>query len=125
MRVLVWSEHYWPLLGGVEMAAYHLVRELGRRGHELRVIARRDHPELPERQEAFGVPILRLAYHEAIAAGDLASVERTLHLVDSEIRSFRPDLLHLFSLGSNLLVRERVRAAAALPLVLTLHGAAL
>ncbi|NOZ95653.1 MAG: glycosyltransferase family 4 protein [Acidobacteria bacterium] len=122
MRILFWSEQFWPQLGGVQMIAYHLLRELSRRGHEVRVISRRDHPGLPRRQTAFGIPVLRLDHHERVAEGDLNSIACAAGQLHGEVQDFRPDLFHIFSIGSNLLFRERVPALKSLPLVMTFHG---
>ena len=47
MRVLIWSELFWPHVGGAEVFTARLCRALGERGHEFAVAT--SHVDPPSR----------------------------------------------------------------------------
>ena len=60
MRVLYWTESFWPRIGGSEVAAAALIDQL-RRGHQFEVVTRQWSPDHPATDEWEGVPVHRRA----------------------------------------------------------------
>jgi len=54
MRVLFWSELFWPYIGGAEVFATKLLMALRERGHEVVVVTRQDSPDLPNEAQYRG-----------------------------------------------------------------------
>ncbi|NOZ77746.1 MAG: glycosyltransferase family 4 protein [Acidobacteria bacterium] len=121
-RVLFWSGPFPPSVGGVQAAALHLLEGLCEHRIELEVIARRDRPELPERDTVAGYPVHRSPYYNALASHDAGRIVQTLHDIEELIERIQPDFLHLFTVGPNLFFVQKIRALASLPTIVTLHG---
>ena len=45
MKILFWTDGFWPRLGGIETQGIEYVAGLQARGHEYLVIAQRDQPD--------------------------------------------------------------------------------
>lgn len=103
MRVLMLTELYPPVIGGLEVHVRHLSHELARRGHDV-VVATSWQPGLPECMEEEGVRVHRLrgTMHRLTwlysdprrsYAPPLPDPEMTRH-VGRLLRTFRPDVIH-------------------------------
>jgi glycosyltransferase involved in cell wall biosynthesis len=128
MRVLMLTDLYWPLVGGLEQAVRALGRELTQRGHTV-AVATLGQAGLAPREDDEGVAIFRLSGALQRNAG-LFSDDRRRYaapLPDPEtviglrkvLDAFRPDVVH----GHNWLVRSflPLKRASRVPLVVTLH----
>ncbi len=124
IRVLLWSDAYWPAIGGIEVLTSNLVPALVRRGFEFLVVTSHNgDSSLPDFEIHDGIPIHRFRFHEALSlrradvwSGALSGVKR----MKSE---FRPHLVHLnFPAPSGLfhLMSERVWSA---PTIASIHTA--
>ncbi len=119
MRVLLWSDYFWPALGGTEVFALNLIRALGERGVEFEVVANRAEAAAVDAEPPVpGLTVHRLPIRAALARGDLteaASVRRSLTAL---LARFRPDLVHEISLGpGDVFLHEPRRRAGARCLV--------
>lgn len=121
MRVLIWSDSFWPHVGGVEVLGANFVSGMRGRGHEVMVITDRDDPGLADRTELHGAEIVRVDVRKAIERRDLRSLARVRARVAAVRGSFGPDLDHVFHAGPELMVGAAVRARQPLPLVFSLH----
>ena len=54
IRVLFWSELFWPYIGGAEIFATKLIPALQERGHEFIVVTRQDSPDLSTSSDKSG-----------------------------------------------------------------------
>jgi glycogen synthase len=66
MRILFWSELFWPALGGAELFGAQLISYLQSRGHEFMVMTSKHASDLPDEDEYKGVPILRFPFRKAL-----------------------------------------------------------
>ena len=62
MRVLFWTDVYWPLIGGTELLSAKLVSALRGRGHQFLVVTSNAGLDLPGEAVHEGVPIRRLPF---------------------------------------------------------------
>jgi glycogen synthase len=122
MRILLWQELFWPHIGGIEILSTKLLCALRERGHEVVVVTRRDSPDLPCQSEYQGIPVYRYPFPwTAFADGNLDQLLETRQQVASLKRSFRPDLVHMNSLGPSSLFHQITGNAHPTPLLVTLH----
>jgi len=120
MRVLFWSEGFWPRIGGVERGALDLVLALHQRGHEFIVVTRQDDLGFPDREEHQGVSIVRVPFKRALADQNPGQLLKIRQEVVSLIRNFAPDLVHAHSLGPNILLQVETANVHVAPLLVTL-----
>ena len=122
MRILLWQELFWPHIGGIEILSTKLLCALRERGHEVIVVTRRDSPDLPCQAEYQGVPVYRFPFPwTAFADGNLDQLMETRQQVARIKRSFRPDLVHMNSLGPSFFFYQITGNAHPTPLLVTLH----
>ena len=82
MRVLFWSELFWPYLGGVEILAANVVSDMQKRGCEMLVLTSHAHLELPGLTEAVEARNWELAREQARLLQ--AAVEKNTALLKQE-----------------------------------------
>jgi glycogen synthase len=122
MRILFWSELFWPYLGGVELLAANFLTAMQARGHELAVITSHGHLELPEQDEYAGVPVHRFAFRAALAERDVTRWVELRRRLRELKDAFAPDLLHMYALGPSALFHLQTEARPSVPVLATLHG---
>ena len=93
MRVLFWSDLFWPYIGGSEVFASKLLLALRER-HEFIVVTRQDSPDLPLEDFYTGIPVYRLPFFTAMAGRDANEVMTLRRQVVKLKRDFAPDLIH-------------------------------
>jgi len=122
MRILFWCERFFPLVGGVEVLTGGLAMALQARGHAVLMVARSDDLELPEHAWYEGVPIRRLPFWAALAAGSAEQVLAMRARVRDLKRSFAPDVVHLHTMEISLFFHLQSAATPRVPVLHTLHG---
>lgn len=123
MRVLFWSELFWPHRGGVETLAAELVPALSQRGCEVTVVTSHDDSiHLPDRSDHCGAAVRRLPFRPTLASRDVLALLDLRQRVTELKRQVQPDVIHVFSLGPSTLFHLQTRGTAAVPELLTLHG---
>src|SRR4051794_14424539 len=88
VRILLWSELYWPYIGGAEIFAANLMSSLRREGIEFLVITSHHDRKLPDGEVHDGITIRRLPFRSAIAGRDAASFVRALKETSAIKRDF-------------------------------------
>jgi glycogen(starch) synthase len=121
MRVLFWSELYWPYIGGAEIFAAKLLASLRARGVEFLVLTSHHDRELPDTDEHEGIPIRRLPFRGAIAGRDVKSFVRALKETSAIKRELAPDVIHMNAIGPSALFHLRTMDASPAPLLVTLQ----
>jgi glycogen(starch) synthase len=120
MRVLFWSETFWPRIGGVENLAARLLPDLRARGHEFTVVTW-ENLESPDVIDYRGIPVYRFPFFSG--GGNLGAVLESRRRVANLKRGFAPDLVHVNSYGGSVLFHVNTAAAHPAPSVVTLHQA--
>lgn len=119
MRVLFFTDAFWPRIGGIEVVTARLVPGLAARGHEMLVVTDRPDPRLPEEDELEGVPIRRLPFTRAIARRDVDLVGDVRQQLSELARAFAPDVVHAVLSGPSLWFLPRL---ASHPMIVDCHG---
>jgi glycogen(starch) synthase len=119
VRSLLFSEAFWPKIGGLEVILVQLLRGLTARGHEVLVVTDRVDDTVPVEDQLGDVTIRRLPLVRALAERDLgllADLVERLHELECE---FAPDLIHATFAGPSTWYLPRLKSA---PLLLDCHG---
>lgn len=116
MRVLFWSEQFWPTVGGVEIFASRLLPALCERGYEVIVVTSHGSLDLPDRDRYRGIPIFRFPFYQALAERNIAQMMELKRQVIELKRSFHPDLVHLNLTGPSVYFHLQTADAHLAPL---------
>jgi glycogen(starch) synthase len=123
MRVLFWSERFWPTVGGVGLSSSTLLPALRERGYEFAVITMKEYGDRPEEDDFKGIPVYRLPFWTAVAKGDVSLSIQLRRRVAEIKRQFAYDLLHIFFLGPSVLFHFQTQDVRPAPLLLSLDSA--
>lgn len=121
MRVLLWSELYWPYIGGAERFLTSLASALMARGCACLVVTSHHDRELPDADDYDGIRIRRLPFRAALAGGRVAEFATLIRRVTAIRREFGADLVHLNAVGPSAWFLLRTMPADGAPLLVTLQ----
>ncbi|MGE3843730.1 MAG: glycosyltransferase family 4 protein [Vicinamibacterales bacterium] len=121
MRILVWSEAFWPTVGGVEMFLTRLTQHVSQRGHLVHVVAAHSDLDLPDEDALAGIRVDRIRLFEALQSRRPEEHLRLRRRISSLVSGFRPDLLHLNLLGPGAALFDAVDRRTT-SRVVTLHA---
>ena len=96
MRIALWSNTYWPHVGGVEVLIRHFGEALVERGHELLVLVNQDDPTHPRRESFGAIEVARIPFEDAINQRDPEAFLTARSEVDQVRAAFRPDVEHMY-----------------------------
>jgi glycogen synthase len=123
MRVLYWTQLFWPHIGGVEVLSSRFIPAMRDRGYEFAVATSHGDLDLPDQDEWEGVPIHRFPFLHAIADGDVASIARATRGVAALKQEFQPDLVHVRMGDPSVFFHLRTRNAHSCPLLVSITNA--
>ena len=122
MRIVLWSNSFWPHIGGVEVLGRHFATALTDRGHDVLVVVNRDDPDLPAHSELGGVRIARVAFEDAITRRDPKAIlvaQREAVKIRTE---FGPEVEHLYhGQGGEISCFAFTAARSQRPYLVSLH----
>jgi glycogen(starch) synthase len=121
MRILIWSDAFWPEIGGLEVFGTSLVTELQRRGHECRIITNQREFVDPNLSHYRDMPIYRFHFAKMLVENDLAEIRSTQEACASVIAEFKPEVIHLNSVQGGIVHFNLQQKRRRLPALLTLH----
>jgi glycogen(starch) synthase len=125
MRVLYWTELFWPYIGGLEVFGTRLLTALRKRGHDFLVVTGHGPVELPDVDDYNGIPVHRFAFLETLAARNLLNVLEIRRRVVELKRAFSPDVVHvkMTSVAPTTLFHLESAGPPNAPMLVTLQGA--
>lgn len=121
MRILFWSQYFWPDIGGSETFALNLLSVLQERGYEFIVVAAHLDSGASDKAEYNGIPIYRFSLREALATGDLQQILMLSQELNCLNLTFRPDVVHVNSIGPIDFFLRRAMDAHPSPYLLTMQ----
>jgi glycosyltransferase involved in cell wall biosynthesis len=95
MRILYWTQHYWPHIGGVEVLAAEIVPEMRRRGFEVTVVTSHGNQDLPDEEVHDGVAIHRFPFLQALHSRDVEALVACCMRLSDLKRRLKIDLVHI------------------------------
>ncbi len=121
MRILLWTDAYYPEIGGLEVFCLQLARGLVKLGHEVEVITGRSGAISPQMSLHDGIPVHGFGFSHALINQDLAALRVQNQACAAVLDRFDPDLIHVnvVNVGIfNFVLQQRRRRR---PTVLTVH----
>ncbi len=122
MRVLLWSEGFWPHIGGVSVISSQYIVALQARGYECRVVTSRHRNDIAAQDDYHGIPIDRFPFSQVLERRDLRSVRRVRAQILALKREFAPDLIHFNECGPSIFFHQLTAVAHRVPTVVTIHS---
>jgi glycogen(starch) synthase len=121
MRVIYWTELFWPHIGGVEVFSRQLITALQKRGHEITVLTSLSDLGTASEERVDGIQIKRLPFQQVIAKRDLKPVHELTNQVVALFRQIQPDLIHINSSQPSILIYHLSHASSSIPTLFTIH----
>lgn len=118
MRVLLVSNQYAPVIGGIEVFLRQLAPTLQARGHEVAVLTGMHRDATAPREVLDGVTVFRTDIVRAVTRKDPFAIARCRRAALAAAAEFAPDVIHAHDSGPNLWAV----AVSGLPLLATVHG---
>ena len=113
MRILFWSESFWPAIGGSELFATVLIDSMRDRGHDFEIVTRLNSSEEEAYCEYQGVPVHRIAVDERVSTEkDFSVILPARQRIAAVKKRFRPELIHISLPGPSLLIHRFTRQSA-------------
>lgn len=123
MKVLFWTDGFWPRFGGVETQGFQLIQGMRERGHEYIVYAQQDAPSWKEDEIYSGIPIKRFDFNGIIQKRDLKKIKVIQTHLERLIRDFQPDIVHLNAfVGGSAFIFSLCQKMFSGPTVLSCHS---
>ncbi len=94
MKVLFWTQQYWPYIGGVEVLSRHYVADMRAQGIEIFVVTGHGNLDLPDEDEVDGIAIYRFRFLQALGARDTGEILRIRRRVAALKQRLQPDIVH-------------------------------
>ena len=120
MRILFWSETFWPRVGGVETLAARLLPALQEYGHEFAVVTW-ENTESPDQIRYQNIPVYRFPFFSTGRQGSLASLLEYRRRIAQLKKDFAPELVHVNSFGRSVLFHLETEGSRPVPTLVTLH----
>ena len=120
LRILYWTETYWPLIGGIQNYAKQFIAEIRKRDYEVSVITVRLQ-DYPEEEIVDGTTVYRLPFHDVLRGRDPAAFIALRQQVEAIRTRFNPDLVHVNLYGPSVALHVETNKRAQLPTVVAIH----
>lgn len=122
MRILYWSELFWPYIGGVETLSAAMLPALAAHGHVITVVTSHNDLDLPETESFNGITVNRFDFRGALRRHDIEEIVCVRSQVVNVITAAGPDVIHLDGIGSSAMFLLQTRRKIRAPLLVTLHS---
>jgi len=122
MRILWWSERFYPYVGGIETLGFGLIPLLQQMGHTVEVICSHSDKALPDTDEYQSIPIHRLHFDTALHRGDLKQFLKSRQRLIQIKSSFKPDVVHIHFSGPSPLFHWQTRTNDLSRALVSLHS---
>ncbi len=121
IRLLYWTEFFWPTIGGVETLAAQVIPVLRTRGYDITVVTTQQ-LDYPEHEVIDGTVIHRLPFHDVLRSRDpeaFISLRRKIAAIRNEAA---PDLIHANLYGPSIALHLESNRRAPIPTVVAIHA---
>lgn len=123
MKLLYWSDLFWPYVGGIEVLSRKLLPTLAQRGYDITVVTSRGEMALPDRDDLEGIPILRLPFMRALHERDPVGILALRKQVSALKSELDPDITHVNLGGPTGFFHLGTQGNRPSPCVLATHTA--
>lgn len=120
MRILLWTEGFFPHIGGVAVISGHYLAEMQSRGHEFAIITSLHDPQLPPRDQYRGVPVYRFPFSQALLHRNLREIKLIRGAILDLKHTFQPELIQINECGPSNFFHSLTETH--IPKVVTIHS---
>ena len=122
MKILFWTDGFWPRIGGTETQTLQLIKTLQKRGHEIRVLAQKK--ETLKEEEAYrGIEIKRFCFETILSQKNPQKLLPVEAYFQTTLKEFKPNIIHLhMPLGWSAFAFLLFKNKLPIPSLLTLHS---
>jgi glycogen(starch) synthase len=121
IRLLYWTEFFWPTIGGVETLAAQTIPVLKKRGYDITVVTTQQF-DYPEHEILDGTTIHRLPFHEVLRSRDPEAFIRLRRKIASIRDDVAPALIHANLYGPSIALHLESNRRAPIPTVVAIHA---
>ena len=121
MKVLYWTELFWPHIGGIEVLATRFLPAMQGRGYEFAVVTSPHNLDLPEKDQYGDIPVYRFPFRTALSTPNLNQLIAVQRQVAKLKQTFKPDLVHVNFSGPSPLLHLRTTTVHPAPTLITMH----
>jgi glycogen(starch) synthase len=123
VKILFWTDGFWPRIGGTETQGLQFVEAMQKKGHVCSVLAHKDQPNWKEDETYRGISIKRFDFNAILEKRELKNIRQMEEHLDSIVREFQPDIVYLNALwGGSAFVFLLFRSMLRMPIVATVHA---
>lgn len=124
MRLLIWTEGFWPRVGGVESYLKQFIPEIRKRGYEVAVVTPQleDYKAYPEEDVVEGAKVYRLPFYDVLFGKDPAEFFALRKRIEKIRRDFKPDLIQLILFGPSVLLHIESNKRDPIPTLVAIHS---
>lgn len=120
VRLLYWTEFFWPSIGGIETQAVQSVSALRSRGYEIAVITTQQY-DYPEVETVNDTIVYRLPFHEVLRGRDPDAFIKLGRQVEAIRKDFAPSLIHVNLCGPSIAMHLETNKRSPVPTVVAIH----
>lgn len=121
MKVLYWTETFWPDISGVAVLGMQLLPALQKRGYEFIIVTSHGRFDLPNRTRFRNIPIYRFPFHTVLLERNLGKVKTVTQRVAELKQTFKPDLVHINSSEPSIFFHLHTDAMDSASTLVTVH----
>ena len=121
MKILFWTESFWPYIGGVETLAARLLPQLKKKGHEFIIVTGHHHYDLPDKDTFQDIPVYRFRFRQIIEDKSIYEMFSIQKKIGTLKHRFQPDLIHLNMFGPGTWFYLKTEKDFPSPLLITMH----
>jgi glycogen(starch) synthase len=122
MKVLYWTESFWPIIGGVEVLSAQFIPAMRKRGYKFAVVTENWNLAFPDETQMDDIPVYRFHFKRILENHDTGQMMATLKKIAIIKQSFKPDLIHINICGPSIFFHLRTTSAYSVPMLVTLHS---
>ena len=121
LRILFWTEQFWPYIGGIQVLSARLVLALRARGHQPLVVTSHATMDLPDVDRYEGVDIHRFRFREPLDQKNIPAMMTVRRRLADLRERFAPDLAHLNFAGPSAYYHLATAGVRPCPWLVTVH----
>jgi 1,4-alpha-glucan branching enzyme len=122
MKIVFWTDAFWPRKGGIETHLVQLITGLQKKGHECLVVAQKDRTEHKEEEIYRGITIKRFDFRSIMIKRQLNALRLINDYLNTVLQNFEPDIVHLHDAdGMSAFTFSFFRKKFSIPIIFSMH----
>lgn len=117
MKIVIWTESFWPYIGGVETFTAKLLPDLKKKGCDITVITGHQSFDLPDEETYEGIKLHRFKFREAVENKDFEQIMQIKKKVERVLSTADIVNIHMFGPGAWFYVNSKSNSK----LIITMH----